>query len=154
MMTFFDAKENNLSPLKVSSSQTTSAPESLTNQTTNQGCQVGFVKRESFKRWYDHDPVLMRLMRVLYQYEVEVSPYVRLFLNKVEAQVGSEVLQAFYEEVEQQTPRGRRWYDEDPYMFKLIELFRLMPSDVQRRSADTFLGILKQYGVDLSHLIA
>ncbi|MFM7469715.1 MAG: hypothetical protein ACKO37_09475 [Vampirovibrionales bacterium] len=108
----------------------------------------GLVKRQSFKRWYDHDPVLMRLMRVLYHYEVEVTPYVKLFLSKVEDQVGKEVLQAFYDEVEQSTPRGRRWYDDDPAMFKLIELFRLMPSDVQRRAADAFLAILKQYGVD------
>lgn len=112
------------------------------------------LSRESFKRWYDHDPVLLQLMRVLYHFEMEVTPYVKLFLAQVEEQVGTETLNRFYQDIERNTPKGRRWYDDDPVMFRLVELFRVIPQDVQRRTAETFLDIMKAYGIDLSLLAA
>ena len=108
------------------------------------------MKQESkittpYKRWYDYDPLLLEVIDLLKYYQDELKAQAEVFLEKIESQVTKESLDTFYEMICH--PEGNRWYDNDPVLSKTIELLRIVPPDVQRKVAQSFLDSLKQMGL-------
>ena len=104
------------------------------------------------KRWYDHDPLLAEVLEVLRSFEEPLKEQAQVFLDKITEQVGAEAVEAFYAKVlaERGDRFGRRWYDEDPIVSKSVELLRVVPPDVQRQAAQSFLKGLEAQGIDIS----
>ena len=105
----------------------------------------------TYRRWYDHDPLLGEVLEVLRAFEDQLKEQARHFLEKISAEVGSEAVEQFYANVlkERGDKFGRRWYDCDPDVSKAVELLRVVPPDAQRKAARSFLAGLKAQGVDL-----
>jgi len=100
-----------------------------------------------YKRWYDYDPVLMEVIELLRSYQEELKAQAEVFLTKIEAQVGKETVEKFYEMVRPKDG-GNRWYDKDPILSRTIELLRVVPPDVQKKAAQSFLDSLDELGLD------
>ena len=99
----------------------------------------------SYKRWYDHDPVLLEVINLLQNYQAELKSQAEIFLAEVEKKVSKEAIDVFYEQVR---PKFcNRWYDKDPVISKTVELLRVVPPDVQKATAKNFLNALEQMGV-------
>ena len=99
-----------------------------------------------FKRWYDHDPLLMEVINLLKNYQEDLRAQAEIFLEKIESQVSKEALDSFYEMVK--PFNGNRWYDHDPVLSKTIELLRIIPPEIQKKAAQNFLDSLKNQGID------
>ena len=66
-------------------------------------------------------------------------------MQKVEEQVSKEALDRFYEIVK---PFNRnRWYDKDPVISKTVELLRVVPQQIQKQAADSYIEALRANGV-------
>jgi len=100
----------------------------------------------TYKRWYDHDPMLMKVIELLKAYPNELKAQAENFLTKVEEQVSKEAVDRFYEMVKPMI-KGNRWYDHDPVLSKTVELLRVVPQDIQKLAADNFINALKESGV-------
>ena len=50
----------------------------------------------TYKRWYDHDPLLMQVIELLRAYPNELKTQAEYFLKKVEEHVSKEALDRFY----------------------------------------------------------
>lgn len=98
-----------------------------------------------YKRWYDYDPLLMEVMDLLKNYSEDLKAQATIFLERIESQVSKETLDAFYQMVK--PINGNRWYDKDPILSKTIELLRIVPTEVQRKAAQSFLDSLKEKGI-------
>jgi len=98
-----------------------------------------------YKRWYDHDPLLMEVMELLKNFKDDLRDQAEVFLSKIEDHVGKEAIDAFYEKVK--TIDGKRWYDQDPVLAKAVELLRVVPQNIQRQAAQNFLDSLKAQGI-------
>lgn len=103
-----------------------------------------------YKRWYDHDPLLLEVINILRNYQDELREQAAVFIEKIETQVSKEALDSFYESI--RYPNGNRWYDHDPVLSKTIELLRIIPPDIQKKAAKHFLDALKQQGIDPTEL--
>jgi hypothetical protein len=119
------------------------------NSTQGYTGQVSLAAVEaSQRRWYEQDALLSEVLTLLREYPEEFKAQATEFLGKLEAEVGAETIEAFYEQALQQAgvgkSQGKRWYDADPVLFKAIELLRVLPPVVQRHAAERFLGMLKQ----------
>ena len=99
----------------------------------------------SYKRWYDHDPVLLEVINLLQNYQAELKSQAEIFLAEVEKKVSKEAIDVFYEQVRPKV--CNRWYDKDPVISKTVELLRVVPPDVQKATAKNFLNALEQMGV-------
>lgn len=99
-----------------------------------------------FKRWYDHDPLLMEVMEILKNYQEELKDQALVFMQKIENQVGKEMIDSFYNSIKPMI-KGNRWYDHDPVLSKTIELLRIVPPEVQKKAAQGFLEALKRKGL-------
>lgn len=99
----------------------------------------------SYKRWYDHDPVLLEVINLLQNYQAELKAQAEIFLAEVEKKVSKEAIDVFYEQVRPKV--CNRWYDKDPVISKTVELLRVVPPDVQKATAKNFLNALEQMGV-------
>jgi len=99
-----------------------------------------------YKRWYDQDPLLMEVMDMLQYYQDDLIEQAEIFLSRIEAQVGKEIIDSYYESV-QTLIKGNRWYDANPVLSRTIELLRIIPPDVQRKAAQTFIDNLKVQGI-------
>ncbi len=99
-----------------------------------------------YKRWYDHDPLLLEVVELLKNYQDELKEHAQVFLTKIEEKVSKEALEKFYEMVK--PVNGNRWYDYDPVISMTVELLRVVPPDVQRACAEHFIKALKDIGVD------
>ena len=73
-----------------------------------------------FKRWYDHDPVLLEVVELLRNYQDELRAQAKVFLAKIEEKVSKETIDKFYDMVK--PINGNRWYDKDPIISKTVEL--------------------------------
>ena len=93
-----------------------------------------------YKRWYDHDPVLLEVVELLRNYQDELRAQAEIFLAKIEEKVSKETIDKFYDMVK--PINGNRWYDNDPVMLKSIELLRVAPPHVQRSAAKKLLTTL------------
>ena len=98
-----------------------------------------------YKRWYDHDPLLMEVMELLKNYKDDLRDQAEIFLAKIESQVGKDAIDSFYEKVKH--VNGKRWYDQDPVLAKAVELLRVVPENIQRQAAQKFLDSLKDQGI-------
>ena len=74
----------------------------------------------NYKRWYDHDPVLLEVINLLQNYQQEL---------KSQAEICN------------------RWYDKDPIISRTVELLRVVPPDVQKATAQSFLKALSDMGI-------
>jgi len=100
-----------------------------------------------YKRWYDHDPLLMEVMELLRNFQDDLRQQAQVFLEKIENHVGKEAIDSFYERVRPMD--GKRWYDQDPVLSKAVELLRVVPESIQRQAAQSFLNSLKDQGIGL-----
>ena len=95
----------------------------------------------TYKRWYDHDPLLLEVVELLKNYQDELKSQAEVFLAKIEEQVSKEAIDRFYEMVK--PVNGNRWYDNDPVISKTVELLRVVPPEVQKACAQHFINALK-----------
>src|SRR5574344_2189407 len=94
----------------------------------------------TYKRWYDHDPLLLEVVELLINYQDELKTQAEVFLNKISEKVSPEAIERFYELVK--PVNGNRWYDHDPVISKTVELLRVVPPNVQRACAEHFINSL------------
>lgn len=104
------------------------------------------MEQPKYKRWYDHDPVLLQVINILKDYQTELRAQAEVFLLKIEERVSKATIEKFYEMVK--PADGNRWYDKDPVISKTVELLRVVPPDVQKAAAEHFLKTLKDLGID------
>ena len=100
----------------------------------------------TYKRWYDHDPLLLEVVELLKNYQDELKSQAEVFLAKIEEQVSKEAIDRFYEMVK--PVNGNRWYDNDPVISKTVELLRVVPPEVQKACAQHFINALKDLGIN------
>ena len=103
-----------------------------------------------YKRWYDHDPLLMEVMDLLRNYQSDLKDQAQIFLTKIEDHVGKEAIESFYTKVKQAD--GNRWYDQDPVLSRAVELLRVVPKDIQKQAAKNFLASLKAQGISIDSI--
>lgn len=103
----------------------------------------------SYKRWYDHDPMLAEVLEALRSFKDELRAQSQIFLDKIAAEVGQDTVNKFYSKVQEELGDkfGRRWYDEDPVVSQAVELLRVVPPEVQRKAAESFMKGLKEQGI-------
>ncbi len=99
-----------------------------------------------YKRWYDHDPLLLEVIELLKNYQDELKEQAVSFLQRIEEKVSKEAIDKFYEMVK--PVNGNRWYDNDPVISKTVELLRVVPPDSQRACAKHFIKALHDMGID------
>jgi hypothetical protein len=99
-----------------------------------------------YKRWYDHDPLLLEVVELLKNYQDELKAQANIFLQKIEDKVSKEAIEKFYELVK--PINGNRWYDNDPVISRTVELLRVVPPDIQKSCAKHFIEALNEIGVD------
>ncbi len=98
-----------------------------------------------YKRWYDHDPVLIEVIELLRNYQDELKLQAEIFLTKIEEKVSKETIERFYEMV--RPVNANRWYDRDPIISKTVELLRVVPPEIQKSAAEHFLKTLDDLGI-------
>ncbi len=103
---------------------------------------------QKYKRWYDHDPLLLDVINMLKDYKDELHEQAELFLKSIEKKVSKDVIEKFYQTVKP-INGGKRWYDNDEVISKTVELLRIVPMDVQKRTAQNFIDTLKANGIEL-----
>lgn len=101
-----------------------------------------------YKRWYDHDPLMLKVINILKDYQDELKVQAEIFLETVEKKVSKEAIDKFYN-LTKQLNGGSRWYDKDPVISKTIELLRVVPQDIQRQTAQIFIDTLKNNGIEV-----
>ena len=98
-----------------------------------------------YKRWYDLDPVLSEVINLLQNYQNELRAQAEIFLAEIEKKVSKEAIDKFYELARPKV--CNRWYDKDPIISKTVELLRVVPPDVQKATAQSFLNALDSMGI-------
>lgn len=101
-----------------------------------------------YKRWYDHDPLMLKVINILKDYQDELKAQAEIFLETVEKKVSKEAIDKFYN-LTKQLNGGSRWYDKDPVISKTIELLRVVPQNIQRQTAQIFIDTLKKNGIEI-----
>ncbi len=102
---------------------------------------------QQYKRWYDHDPILLEVIDLLKNYQDELKSQAMVFLEKIEEKVSKETIDAFYNMVK--PVNGNRWYDKDPVISKTVELLRVVPPEIQKSAAENFIQTLKEAGINI-----
>ncbi len=105
-------------------------------------------EKETFKRWYDHDPLLLKVINLLRDYQDDLREQAQIFLDSVEEKVSKEAIDRFYQMVKP-INGGNRWYDNDPVISKTVELLRVVPQNVQNTVSKMFIETLKSNGVNI-----
>ena len=103
---------------------------------------------QQFKRWYDHDPLMLKVINILKDYQDELREQAEVFLNSVEEKVSKEAIDRFCALVKP-INGGNRWYDKDPVISRTVELLRVVPINVQQDVAKKFIDSLKSHGVEI-----
>ncbi|MBR3605277.1 MAG: hypothetical protein IKL52_04540 [Candidatus Gastranaerophilales bacterium] len=103
---------------------------------------------QEYKRWYDHDPALLKLINILKDYQEELKEQAAIFLDSIEKKVSKEAIEKYYQMVKP-INGGSRWYDKDPIISRTVELLRVVPQDVQKTVAQNFIETLKANGIDV-----
>ena len=103
---------------------------------------------QEFKRWYDFDPNLQKVINILKDYQDELKEQAEEFLAAVEKKVSKETLDKYYE-MTKPLNGGKRWYDKDPVISKTIELLRVIPQQTQKQTAQAFMQALRDSGVNI-----
>ena len=111
------------------------------------GCIANMTEeKKTYRRWYDHDPMLLEVLDLLRSFESEVKVQAEVFIQKIEAEVGADTLDKFYE-ASKTDKFGNRWYDHDPTLSRAVELIRVVPPETQRKAAQKFLEAMKSRGL-------
>ena len=97
----------------------------------------------TYKRWYDHDPLLLEVIELLRNYQTELRAQAEIFLQKIEEKVSKETY-AMVKPVN----ANNRWYDKDPVISKTVEILRIVPPEAQKICAQNFIRTLKEMGID------
>lgn len=100
----------------------------------------------AYKRWYDHDPLLLEVVELLRNYQDELKAQAENFLIKIEEKVSKDAIEKFYDLVK--PVNGNRWYDNDPVISRTVELLRVVPPNIQRACAEHFINTLKEIGIE------
>ena len=103
------------------------------------------MSQQQYKRWYDHDPILLKVIDLLKNYQEELKSQAVIFLEKIEEKVSKETIDTFYNMV--RPVSGNRWYDKDPIISKTVELLRVVPPEIQKSAAENFIQTLKDAGI-------
>ena len=103
---------------------------------------------QEYKRWYDHDPLLLKVINILKDYQDDLKAQAEIFITSIEEKVSKESIDKFYTMVHP-INGGSRWYDKDPIISKTVELLRVVPPEVQRQAAQTFIQTLKNNGIEI-----
>lgn len=103
---------------------------------------------QEYKRWYDHDPLLLKVINILKDYQSELKEQANEFLDSIEKKVSKEAIEKFYQLVKP-INGGSRWYDKDPVISRTVELLRVVPPDVQKKAAQMFIETLKKNGINI-----
>ncbi len=103
---------------------------------------------QEFKRWYDHDPTLLKVINILKDYQEELKEQAQIFLESLEKKVSKEAIDKYYQMVKP-INGGSRWYDKDPIISKTVELLRVVPQEVQQKIANDFIEALKKNGINI-----
>ena len=103
---------------------------------------------QDFKRWYDHDPLLLKVINILKDYQNDLREQAEIFLDTIEKKVSKEAINKFYQMVKP-INGGSRWYDKDPVISKTVELLRVVPIEVQKQVAQQFIDTLKENGINI-----
>lgn len=74
----------------------------------------------AYKRWYDHDPLLLEVIELLKNYQTELRAQAEIFLQKIEEKVSKETIDKFYAMVKP-VNANNRWYDKDPVISKQLK---------------------------------
>ena len=98
----------------------------------------------TYKRWYDHDPLLLEVIELLRNYQTELRAQAEIFLQKIEEKVSKETIYAMVKPVN----ANNRWYDKDPVISKTVEILRIVPPEAQKICAQNFIRTLKEMGID------
>jgi hypothetical protein len=101
----------------------------------------------TYKRWYDHDPLLLEVIDLLRNYQTELKAQAEIFLQKIEEKVSKETIDKFYAMVKP-VNANNRWYDKDPVISKTVEILRIVPPEAQRLCAQNFIKTLKEMGIE------
>lgn len=103
---------------------------------------------QEYKRWYDHDPELLKLINILKDYQEELKEQAAIFLDSIEKKVSKEAIEKYYQMVKP-INGGSRWYDKDPVISRTVELLRVVPQDVQKSVAQNFIKTLQENGISV-----
>ena len=103
---------------------------------------------QEYKRWYDYDPTLLKVINILKDYQEELKEQAAIFLDSIEKKVSKEAIEKYYQMVKP-INGGSRWYDKDPIISRTVELLRVVPQDVQKTVAQNFIETLKANGIDV-----
>ena len=103
---------------------------------------------QEYKRWYDYDPLLLKVINMLKDYQSELKEQAEEFLNSVEKKVSKEAIEKFYHMVKP-INGGSRWYDKDPVISRTIELLRVVPPEVQKKAAQMFIDTLRKNAINI-----
>ncbi len=101
----------------------------------------------AYKRWYDHDPLLLEVIELLKNYQTELRAQAEIFLQKIEEKVSKETIDKFYAMVKP-VNANNRWYDKDPVISKTVEILRIVPPEAQKICAQNFIRTLKEMGIE------
>ena len=104
----------------------------------------------AYKRWYDHDPLLLEVIELLRNYQTELRAQAEIFLQKIEEKVSKETIDKFYAMVKP-VNANNRWYDKDPVISKTVEILRIVPPEAQKICAQNFIRTLKEMGIEYAH---
>ena len=105
-------------------------------------------EQQNYKRWYDFDPLLLKVINLLKDYQDDLREQAQIFLDNVEEKVSKEAIEKFYELV-RPLNGGNRWYDNDPVISRTVELLRVVPQNVQKTVSQMFIETLKANGVNV-----
>ena len=97
----------------------------------------------TYKRWYDHDPLLLEVIELLKNYQTELHAQAEIFLKKIEEKVSKETVDKFYAMVKP-VNANNRWYDKDPVISRTVEILRIVPPEAQKICAQNFIRTLKE----------
>ena len=103
---------------------------------------------QNYKRWYDYDPLLLKVINLLKDYQDDLREQAQIFLNNVEEKVSKESIEKFYQLVKP-IDGGSRWYDKDPVISRTVELLRVVPQDVQNTVSKMFIEALRDNGINI-----
>lgn len=103
---------------------------------------------ESYRRWYDSDPILKEALELLKLQTDDNKTAAADFIISLQEQVAQDVIERIYELTQKFSGTGNRWYDHDPVMLKAIELLRAAPAKTQRLAALKLLLAMENNNLD------
>ena len=89
--------------------------------------------KSEYRRWYEHDPLLLEVVELLKNYQDELRSQAEVFLKKIEEKVSKYAIERFYEMVK--PVNGNRWYDLNTTVRTAINMLENCPFSTQKAIA-------------------